>query len=199
MKLNFPLGDTHFKKSDWDDYQLLQYRQAVAMCKARKKLAIDCGAHAGIMTRRMSKDFKRVLSFEPVHWALLGANTADLKNVTIVPHAVSNGTGSSKISTNIENSGDNRVTESGDREIQTVRLDDYDTDEVGLIKLDIQGHEYAALLGARQTILHDHPTILIEMERWDENAPKIEALLADWDYQLIQRRNADRIYVWQGW
>ena len=199
MKLHFPLGDTHFKKSDWDDYQLLQYRQAVAMCKARKKLAIDCGAHAGIMTRRMSKDFKRVLSFEPVHWALLGANTADLKNVTIVPHAVSNGTGSSKISINTENSGDNRVTESGDREIQTVTLDDYDTDEVGLIKLDIQGHEYPALLGARQTILHDHPTILIEMERWDENAPKIEALLADWDYQLIQRRNADRIYVWQGW
>ena len=113
MKLNFPLGDTHFKKSDWDDYQLLQY--------------------------------------------------------------------------------------SGDTEIQTVRLDDYDTDEVGLIKLDIQGHEYAALQGAKQTILHDHPNILIEMEKWDTNTSKIEALLADWDYDLVFRKNADRIYVWQGW
>jgi len=198
MKLNFPLGDTHFKKSDWDDYQLLQYRRAVDLCKQRKKLAIDCGAHAGIMTRRMSKDFKRVLSFEPVHHTLLTANTEDLKNVTVVPHAVSNGTGVNRIQLNTENSGDNRVGK-GDVEISTVVLDDYDTDEVGLIKLDIQGHEYPALLGAKQTILHDHPTILIEMEKWDTNSNKIEELLADWDYDLVYRRNADRIYMWKGW
>ena len=47
-------------------------------------------------------------------------------------------------------------------EIKTVALDDVVKDcEVGFIKLDIEGAEYAALQGAKQTLLRDKPFLAI--------------------------------------
>jgi len=51
------------------------------------------------------------------------------------------------------------------------RLDDYALDNVGFIKIDVEGHELAVLRGGAQTIRHNRPTLLMEIEdRHRENA-----------------------------
>lgn len=54
------------------------------------------------------------------------------------------------------------LTQKNVYEIKTVALDDVVKDcEVGFIKLDIEGAEYAALQGAKQTLLRDKPFLAI--------------------------------------
>lgn len=197
MNLKFPAGCPHFKDSDWADYQLQQYRQLVRYAP-HQTLAIDCGAHAGIMTRRMSADFKQVISFEPVHYNLLTSNTADLNNVKIHPYGLLDAPAIVPIHINTENSGD-CVVGAGDDSIEVTTIDSLDIEGVSVIKMDIQGSEYPALQGARETILHDHPTLMIETERWDPNGVAIEDFLLDMDYVMVFQKNADRIWRWTGW
>jgi hypothetical protein len=47
-------------------------------------------------------------------------------------------------------------------QVQTCRIDDIQTDRVDLIKIDIEGHEPAALDGMKTTLARDHPVILTE-------------------------------------
>jgi hypothetical protein len=46
--------------------------------------------------------------------------------------------------------------------IKTAKLDDYNLRNVGFIKIDVEGHELAALKGSYETLRRDHPTLLIE-------------------------------------
>jgi len=195
--LKFPAGCPHFKDEDWGGYQLIPYLAMVKFAPS-KGLAIDCGAHAGIMTRRMARDFERVVAFEPVHHQLLKSNTEDLPNIQIEPYGVLDFTGTVPISINTENSGDNRVGRGPDT-IETRELDSYRFESVSVIKMDIQGSEFAALVGARNTIQRSHPTLMIETENWDDNRTLIDELLTDWGYRVVDSKNADRIWRWTGW
>jgi len=196
-KLNFPSGDQHFKSTDWDNYQILQYRESVKFTRVRG-VGLDCGAHAGIMTRRMSADFKTVHAFEPVHHQLLQQNIQDLKNVTIHPIALSDSSGPAHMLTRRENSGDCELSGQG-LPIQTRTIDDFEFEDVNFIKMDIQGSELPALKGARNTILECHPTLMIEVEAGDPWRTELELTLKDWDYTLRYNKNADWIYTWDGW
>jgi FkbM family methyltransferase len=44
------------------------------------------------------------------------------------------------------------------------KLDDYDFDAVGFIKIDVEGHELSVLRGASNTIERHRPLMLIEIE-----------------------------------
>lgn len=191
MKL--PQGDTHFKPSDWDNYQLPQYLKAVGLC-AQTRTAIDCGAHVGIMTHRMAEQFQTVHAIEPVHWQLLQQNVLEYTNVEVYPYCVGDTQQSVGIRrVNPENSGDNRVVQGSD--YYQYPIDHWRWECVDFIKMDIQGHELPALLGAEQTIRRWQPVLMIELEQDDPNRLKIlELLVDDWRYTLHSRRNADHIF-----
>jgi FkbM family methyltransferase len=59
---------------------------------------------------------------------------------------------------------------------RTAPLDDFGLDPV-FVKLDVQGHEHRALLGARETIARSRPVLLIEAP-----GPEVNELLASLDY-----------------
>src|SRR4029077_4651977 len=44
------------------------------------------------------------------------------------------------------------------------RLDDFELDPVGAIKIDAEGHELAVLRGARSLIARDRPNFMVEVE-----------------------------------
>lgn len=69
--------------------------------------------------------------------------------------------------------------------VPTVRLDDYDKRRVGFIKIDVEGHEVAAVEGGLTLIARDRPTILVEAEeRHHAGAvPQLRALLEPLGYQ----------------
>jgi len=70
-------------------------------------------------------------------------------------------------------------------EVETVRLDDLGLEHVGLVKIDVEGHEEAVLEGARDLISRQHPDLLIELE--ERHRPgvvaRVGALLADAGYE----------------
>lgn len=201
MNLRFPEGDTHFKPEDWHSYQLPQYQQLVKHAPHRR-LALDVGAHCGIMTRRMAQDFESVVSFEPVHTQLLMHNTSDRRNVVVHACALTDANGGTvSMTTNTQNSGDNRISGEPTGVSITVEqrtIDSFNLAGVAAVKMDIQGSELSALRGAEQTITRDHPALMLEIENWDTNRNRIVQLLKTWGYVRVFTRNADNIFAYTG-
>ena len=69
--------------------------------------------------------------------------------------------------------------------ISTMRLDDYKLPQVGFIKIDVEGHELAALRGAKETIESSMPNLLVEIEeRHRKGAIKeVSSFLGDLGYE----------------
>lgn len=79
---------------------------------------------------------------------------------------------------------------SGRREIELAPLDDYTKDltRCDFIKMDIEGFEVRALLGAKETMRRFHPSFLIEinagaLDRYGFNADYIYQILKDNKYR----------------
>jgi hypothetical protein len=69
-----------------------------------------------------------------------------------------------------ENTGSSYITtgdEPGTEVIEIRRLDDVinnESETIGLIKIDVEGHEYEALLGGERVIKSNNPVILFEQQ-----------------------------------
>ena len=79
-------------------------------------------------------------------------------------------------------------------------MDSYGIQDVGFIKIDVEGHELMVLQGALDTIERNNPVICIEQndatEKWDKGR-KFEALdfLKDIGYEVVDSRKWDYIMV----
>jgi FkbM family methyltransferase len=75
----------------------------------------------------------------------------------------------------------------GDVAVKVARLDSFHLPGPGVIKLDVEDHEYAVLLGGQQTIARGRPFVIFE--NWSyPHRPELTAaplrLLEEWRYQL---------------
>jgi FkbM family methyltransferase len=191
MKL--PSTDTHFKPSDWDTYQLYQYEFALENTTARRT-AVDCGAHVGIMTHRMCKNFYTTHAFEPQWHEYLEHNMQEYANWHLHTSLLSNTTGTQLFEVNSANTGNSSVSRSGTpRECTT--LDSYELRGVDLIKIDVEGHELELLQGAERTIALTKPVLLVELEPKSPQRHEVERLLGDYGYAQILRKNADTVWT----
>jgi hypothetical protein len=60
--------------------------------------------------------------------------------------------------------------------VQTAKIDDLGSADIGFIKIDVEGFESAVLRGARQTIARDRPTIFFEIEEQHTKRPIEQSL-----------------------
>ena len=200
--LVFPDYDTHFAvhtKGDTRNYQLRHHQAGVAATKNRN-CVIDCGAHVGIFSSRYAEQFKQVISVEPINTKYLRENTKEFSNVTIIDKAVGSGI-TNKYSTlpDSTNSGAWELHETPEDEesvkFETTTIDqitkDLELSHCDLIKMDIQGMEYEALLGSLETIKKFHPVLQIELP-----TTEIYQLLKDLGYYLANKVIKDHIFVW---
>ena len=190
MKL--PSTDTHFKPSDWDNYQRMQYDYALAHCKQRR-IALDCGAHVGIQAHRMAEQFEFVYAFEPVWVELLAHNMRDYRNWQLCPYALGSETGTTSFTINPENTGGTHTTPGDDYPVRTI--DSLGLHSVDFVKMDLEGCELAALQGAEQTIRACKPVLMLEIERDAQDRQQIYQLLKSWGYTHLLRKNADTIWA----
>lgn len=137
--------------------------------------SIDVGANLGRYTVLLSKHTDFVIAFEPhPEVARLLRDLVRRKgidNVTIIEKAASStadkarpfflppeGTGHSTLEQTAQ-TGSTDVTE-----VITATLDQLANQNVGFVKIDVEGHEYDVLCGAKQFIAANSPTFLIEIE-----------------------------------
>ena len=139
----------------------------------KNKNSIDIGANLGLFTYFMSRASKHVFAFEPNPYPLGNLKHLVDKNVTILPIALGNNDGPIAIKIPHHENGwsSNGASLSPKTEepgkvidIQCRKLDSLNIDNIGLIKIDVEGFEVEVLKGAKDTILRNKPTMIIENE-----------------------------------
>lgn len=173
-ELMFPAEDHHFPNylPNVHEYQKPQRDYALKWVRDFR-VCLDVGAHVGIFSRHFAQHFEKVLAFEPIENLRECLRHNVPKNVEIVPKAVSDHCGTAKmLKQSTVHSGcsfisdDPRIAqpmltnEFVDAEVITI--DSLNLEGVGLIKIDIQGADHLAVLGATQTIKRCRPVLLVE-------------------------------------
>lgn len=157
----------------------------------RGETFVDVGANFGyfaLFAGRRVGPRGRVVAFEPEpsNFARLerGVDANGLRNVTVVPAAVSADPGRAELYISSRNLGGHsmsalNVPDRGSKVlVPTVTLDGELgglglVDQVAVLKMDVQGAEAAVLDGGRRTLRESRPTIL--MEFWPEGLRKFGA------------------------
>lgn len=167
----------------------------VPFLAARGRPALDVGAAVGVYSHVLLPLCSRVIALEP-NPDFARALTAHFgARITLIQAAASNLSGRTTLYRPHDGSlygmgtveRGNPVAGEGDVErfdVATVRIDDLGLDDVGFVKIDVEGHELSVLEGARSTIERFRPTFLIEIEeRHRANAvASVRALLESSDY-----------------
>lgn len=158
--------------------------------KLVKGAALDIGANIGNHSLFFSKYYDNVFSFEPNQrtFQLLKMNASLVDNVECVNVGLSDRARKAILATNPLNVGAASLVASSNtnqalqQEIELRTLDSFSdiySQEIGLIKIDVEGHELAVLKGANKFISKNHPIILFEQhpsELKDGKSPIIEHL-----------------------
>lgn len=186
-------------------YQLHNLIAAVSRCR-QLRTVIDGGAHIGTWSRVFATLFDRVIAFEPSAdtFACLRHNVM-AKNVELRNQALGKTAG--WVSMTLEGfEGTRRETNSGSRyavkggEVERVKVDSLDLNDLDLLKLDIEGGEVHALMGARKTLIRCQPVVLFESKNewrrhgFSETAP--HDFLASLGAVKLDHVGIDEIWGW---
>ncbi len=190
-------------------YQIKKLRAAVAYCKDFRT-AVDVGAHCGMWTMQLAKQFDNVLAFEPVlaHQECFIANLYGKHGVHLMPYALGDHDGMVEMETAPTSSGDTRVrAEVKSGGVPLLKLDDaieeyrIKVGPVDFIKLDCEGYELNALKGAAATIKRCLPVIIVEQkpgraQRFGlPETGAVDWLQDNFGYRLAKEMSGDFIMV----
>lgn len=136
-------------------------------------VAVDVGANKGIYTERMARHFARVHAYEPQPSLAEFLTRAVPANVTVHQAAVSDQAGKIRLAVPLAANLNELATvahpddlpgEVRFVDVPAARLDDEAWSRLDFLKIDVEGHEVAALKGARASIERFRPVVLVEAE-----------------------------------
>jgi FkbM family methyltransferase len=152
--------------------------------------AVDVGAWYGPWTYWLAKRASQVHSFEPNPDVARVLEHTVASNVTVHQAAASDTNGTAVLSLPAGGKGtEGRASleglDDGGRtvEVKTVRLDDLGITSATLLKVDVEGHEKAALLGGAELVNRSHPLLVVELEERHGGIAPVVDLLAEWGYR----------------
>ena len=161
---------------------------------------IDIGAYIGDHTIYYSKKVGptgKVLAFEPNKEAFecLNYNLGQYNNTQCYNLAVGEKVGKISIDDSCVNKGMAHIKEGND--IDVITLDLVSLTSLNFIKIDCEGFEIEVLKGAKNTINHFKPIMLIEindatLNRYGKDRKEVFELLDSYGYSY------SNIYKWQG-
>ena len=134
---------------------------------SKNDYVIDIGANIGNHSIRFSKIAKKVYSFEahPKTFEILRFNCAEYKNISVFKVGISDKK-SNLYFKNIKTSniGGKKLDKNGTIKSQVNKLDNLIRlkKKVKLIKIDVEGHEFNALLGMKATLASNDSLLLLE-------------------------------------
>ena len=153
------------------------------------RVSLDIGANKGVYAWLLKDYSCAVHAFEPNPKMFRFLQRLASKKISVSPIALSDRSGTAILRVPRHRRGgfSNQGASLSDVkvaddfmgvEIEAKRLDDLDLEDIGLIKIDVEGFEQAVLEGARETIIRDRPSLLIEMEEAHTKQPIEEAIAA---------------------
>ena len=144
------------------------------------KLAVDIGGNRGTYAYALSKLAPQVVSYEPVPdcTRLLTAWSRHTPNVVI--HACGLGDREDTLVLHIPRLNGSLTTtrasfsrldgDGVDLSVPIRTLDNFGLQDVGFVKIDVEGYEFSTLQGARATIERWRPNLLIEIDAHGQSA-----------------------------
>jgi len=173
-----------------DDWQHSDMAEAIKWCR-KFDLAIDCGAHRGIVTNYLMQHFDKVVSIEPSEFA------DEINNQYVIKAALGQANYRAGLQHGKHNTGQRHLVVGDD--VDVITLDSLHL-APDFIKIDIEGMEYHALLGGEQTIRTHKPIIIIEEnglnQRYGVEDGETLDLLKSWGMVEVGKRDKDHIFTW---
>jgi FkbM family methyltransferase len=142
----------------------------------RDRCAIDVGANNGIYTHKLLEITPQVVAIEPNPKYVKELARIFGSRIRLIPAALSDSEGTAELVIptshggigaslgTIEKQNSLAVYDCTRVNVPMHRLDNLSIDDVGFIKIDVEGHEESVVIGAEQTIRRYHPILLIEAE-----------------------------------
>lgn len=168
----------------------------VSLCKERRR-AVQAGGNVGVWPKQLAKHFTEVVTFEPdsINYDCLTRNVSE-PNVRHQRCALGEQAGAGAVVRDPANCGASAVAQGADFPIIT--LDSLSLDHVDLLQLDVEGFEFQALKGAKDTIARCSPLIVLELkglgQRYGYADAEVEAWLTELGYERTGVAHRDVIY-----
>jgi FkbM family methyltransferase len=185
----------------------LYLRMVKHLCQPNRD-SIDIGANIGTYLHAMKRHSRQVYAFEPVPWLAQLLAKKFGQQVVIENVALSRDSGTAVLHipivegalvTGLSTLSDDLARQALHQDVlvETRPLDDVYSGNVGFIKVDVEGHEYSVLQGARRTVARWRPRVLVEAEERHEpgSVRRVQAFFYSLGYQgyFVRQRRLARI------
>ena len=191
------LLSTPFKSS-----QNVEYFDSEVMTLSREEVFVDGGMFDGDTAvefiRRVAGQFRQYYGFEidTANYRQAAKNLKGVERVTLLQQGLWSTQTDLRFNTNL--SASSKLSESGDGTVPVTSLDAFFadlSDKPTLIKLDIEGAEKEALLGAKSVIKSVKPKLAICAYHKPEDIYELPKLLAGYgvDYKFMLRHYSDTL------
>ena len=163
----------------------------------KTKVSLDIGANLGLFTYFMSRCSKKVFAFEPNPYPLRYLKYVVDDNVEIVPIAVGNLDGITQLripknrkgwSSNGASITNVELNQGIEYDVSIHKIDTLEIENIGLIKIDVEGAELEVLNGALNTLNTQKPNLIIENELVHSDKPEIL-------FKFMKKINYNAFYV----
>jgi len=185
------------RETDYKDYFDLD------IVKCKDEVFVDLGAYTGDTTLDYINtygidSYKQIYCYEitPDIFAILKNNLEKYPNITCKRNAVSDKKEIMYVNNSKVDASANTVTEEGDMSIDSVTLDEDIKETITTLKMDIEGYEQKAILGAKNHIQNDKPKLLLSVYHNNEDLWKIPRMIEEIcpGYKFYLRNNGGGIF-----
>ena len=183
------------------NYNYKHYFDLDVIPNCDNQVFVDVGAYIGDTTLdyiKIYNNYKKIYCYEITNYtvAILKNNLGEYKNIVYKNKAVSCENSIMYLKNSLVNSSANQVDNNGEIEIETVSLDNDILEKIDMIKMDIEGSEYNALIGAKNHIINDKPILLISVYHNNEDLWKLPKLIYEYNnnYNFYLRYYGNNIF-----
>lgn len=169
---------------------------AVKHCR-KTAVAVQAGGNVGLWPLRLAKFFSTVHTFEPVPhiFSALQLNTRGIPGL-VAHNALLSSEPGRIVPFSIRSGGVSRAVEdvaAANSSFTAATIDALELPCCDAIFLDVEGHELAALAGAKQTIQRWRPVITVEA--WDDNSRQYLEWFEAIGYDRAEKVHGDFVFV----
>jgi FkbM family methyltransferase len=197
FKMYWPKGDDGGWTGPWEDW--LQHHSKKYFTRLKQyNTCITVGANCGIHTYYYARLFGRVYAFEPspLNFFCLNLNTP-FANVVKFPIAIGNKDEFVGMDTSATaNIGTHMVRDDTGAYppiYPMFKLDSFKFRSCDFLQMDIEGHEYQALLGAENLIMTFRPIVVVERNNHAQDAADL--LSKGYNYHHYETSASDSVWI----